>query len=386
MQKKLIKIGLATTLLVIAVIASIALIRDTAHQGQDFEVYWGAARRLINGFNIYETNPSDPMVFKYPPWIAPLFLPFALFKLALAKWIWGACGVVSIFSICLWLEKLCKTKTIVISCTLFWGIWAVHQLDGQVSLPMLAVLLWGFTLLTATEKNRMFVLPLVFSTLSIKVFSIVGIFGLEKKYWNIKSIIITLLLLSALSLGALKNTNWNIGQLFQTWAASASSGGRAFPGEKVRKRENQSITAFLLRTIKVSAKHQKTDFLVFLLIFPFFCFLWRKRAKNNTDAEKWVGWLALTTIVHPLSWFHSFVLAFPLATITLQGALDLGLKKWIFISIVGVSFITIITQKTLGGAGHFMELLSIKSWGVIILLYTITEIRKQALKKITLQR
>jgi hypothetical protein len=62
-------------------VGAVALVRDTGAQGQDFEVFWRSARALFTGVSVYDVARDGAMVFKYPPWVVPFFLPFAVFPL-----------------------------------------------------------------------------------------------------------------------------------------------------------------------------------------------------------------------------------------------------------------------------------------------------------------
>ncbi len=66
-------------------IGSVSLIRSAHSQGIDFEVFWKAARYLIEGKSLYSVERDGGMVFKYPPWVATFFIPFGFLSLSLAK-------------------------------------------------------------------------------------------------------------------------------------------------------------------------------------------------------------------------------------------------------------------------------------------------------------
>src|SRR4051794_39322505 len=83
-----------------ALIAAALLVRMyrlSVPAGQDFEVYWKAAHAWVSGISPYQYGPEDKgFVFKYPPWILPLFLPFSRLDFYTSKVIWTTAQVLAI--------------------------------------------------------------------------------------------------------------------------------------------------------------------------------------------------------------------------------------------------------------------------------------------------
>ena len=75
----------------VAIVAwlAIVLIARTVERGDDFQVFYRVAQRFWDGVRPYDQITYGNMVFKYPPWILPFFLPFGFLDLATAKMIWG---------------------------------------------------------------------------------------------------------------------------------------------------------------------------------------------------------------------------------------------------------------------------------------------------------
>src|SRR4051812_6210861 len=61
--------------------AAVALTRDTLWNGHDFEVFWRTGHLLRQSESIYDVARLGGMVFKYPPWISPLFVPWSYLPL-----------------------------------------------------------------------------------------------------------------------------------------------------------------------------------------------------------------------------------------------------------------------------------------------------------------
>ena len=368
------QIGLRVFYLIAAIatfLGGIALLRDTAYQGQDFEVCWKTAHHLLSGEPVYDLIRDGAMSFKYPPWIVPVFLPLGFLPLVAAKWIWGGIELLSLGYVIKWLLVRGYTPWVVAVTTLsFWGIWAVHFMDAQITLPMLALGLWSFeaqSFLIATW------------TLSAKVFSLFSMFGFSKlkKQLDVKKCAIVggvLLVLSAPAVFVAPGHS--IQSMVRSWSQSASSGGLLFDGEKVRGRDNQGMPALILRAIGIKAENTKAD-----LFFSVLCALvlgayWRMRSQQLSEDDRLIGWFALTAVIHPLAWFHFFVLAFPLAVVCLDGVIKTRDRRMVITGIIALAMVCLMTRRTLGYAGERLEFYSIKTWGVLLFLDLIVMLRR----------
>ena len=348
-----------TVLYLLLGVGAIALVRDTVYQGNDFLVFWKAARLIFSGQEVYSVARDGAMVFKYPPWILPAFLPLATFPEEWARWIWGGAQVFSIFYICRFLLKSgCSRTAVLIPLFLFWGIWAVHALDGQCTVIFLAIILW------AKSKGKE---TFLFWALSVKVFTLFAAFGIPDLHKKWKTILCLIPVFGILSLPALwVEPNKNPVSLFGSWAKATSSGGSLFEGEKIRGRDNQGLPALFLRWFHVPAKEKKTELMVTFLAAALVFLYWKKAASLLSLHERWAGWLGMAAIVHPLAWFHLFVLAFPLAVLSLDRAIQTQRKTGILFSFLSIFLIACVTEKTMGVFGRDLELLSIKSFGVLL--------------------
>lgn len=367
---------------------AIALVRDTAYQGQDFEVFWLAARAILDGISPYRLESQGGMIFKYPPWILPAFLPFAFFSLEAARWLWGFCEIFSLFFVVFFLfKKGISFRLLFFLSALFWGIWAVHALDGQVELPLLALCLWAWK----KRKERFPFLVLVWA-LTAKVFTVFALLGLRRNDWTIGKLIFLLITLTTLTLPALWITPEKTGLiLVQDWMSAAGSGGEMLAGEKVRGRENQGLPALIMRLLIVPAADFRWDLLVFTVLALVSGFCWIKFTKHLPDEERWFGSLALSAALHPLAWIHLFVFTFPLVAtavsyrfpfsrttdqlVQCSGAELLERRVLLFI---GISFITVISRNTLGTWGLWLELASVRALGVICLCFVLVNYPKKS--------
>ena len=356
--------------LLLSFIGGVALLRDTAYQGQDFEVCWKAVHHLLSGEPVYDLIRDGAMVYKYPPWIVTVFLPLGFLSVVTAKWIWGVIELLSLAYVVKWLLRRGYSKRVTASVGFaFWGIWAVHFMDGQISLTILALILWAF------DRRQLTVGIWALSSKVFSGFSLLGFPGFLKV--SPKQLLLIGLVLCGLSAPAVfVAPGHSPVSLFHSWSVAASSGGLLFDGEKVRGRDNQGMPAMILRTLGIKAANTNAD-----LLFFFICALglgayWGLRSKALNEDERWLGWIALSTVVHPLAWFHYFVLAFPLAVVSIDAAMKTKNRRMIITGLIALAMVALVTRKTLGYTGERMELYSIKSWGVLLFLDLIVMLRR----------
>ena len=388
----------------VAVLGGIALIRDTAYNGHDFEVFWNAARALLQGSLPYEVGADSGMVFKYPPWILPFFVPFAFFDLATAKWLWGVIEVAALGSVGVWVWRSLKqgasegAGVSVLGVGLcFWGLWAVHALDGQVALPILALLLWNFPpgkSQGASHARMAWVLML----LTTKVFTIFAALGLLRRL-RVRTIFLAILFCGVMSAPALfiysQKSSTNSATtpaafaLVQGWTQAASSGVDRLGLEHVRGRANQGLPGLVLRNLslgQLSESDTRTEVILFaVLTLILGGWWWRQTGRRQLGPEQsWAGWLALAPVVHPLPWWHLFVWAYPLAVFAFAAAMGAksGHKRNLALvgACLGIFLLCFATEKVMGPLGASLEVLSVKSWGVLILAFVMSQCAKRTEK------
>jgi hypothetical protein len=336
------------------------LMANTIQAGADFDVYWSSARAFLRGNSPYQPLLGrEGLVFKYPPWILPLFIPFSLPSLLPAKIIWAFGEGGALFYFTYWAKKnriqLWQALAVLLS---FWSVLYSHFQMGQFSLFVLFICLYGIS-----KKERF---PWVAWALSSKIFSVISLlckvkWVLDWKFWMRLSFIVFVsigtvsIFYQAPSFG-----------IFREWIVSAGSGGHALEGS-TRGWGNQGFPALLLRAFSISAENWKADLGAFLFFAVLLSLLWARHSKKLTDSEKWAGWLALGVVCHPLAWFHSFVLALPLGALSLKKSVETKSQVRIFINALGLAAIGLMTHRSLPYEfGLVLELASIKSWGVFI--------------------
>ena len=366
----------------IVLAGAVALLRDTALQGQDFAVFWRAARTLWSGQSLYDLERDGAMVFKYPPWIATFFTPFACLPLDAAKWVWGAVELAALAYCVKWLSRRVHHEGILwIAVFGFWGIWAVHAMDGQINLVLLAGVLWAW------ESDTVFARVTAIVLLSTKIFTgfaliawflrdirrSKGGLSLQAAVWAV-AVFVVFSFPAVLSQNVSRASSGSrVEKLSTSWWDAAASGGTQFEGEKIRGRGNQGFPALILRAMAVPARETRWDLVLFAVtaFAASGAFVW---ASTWVTAEESVGLaLGLMVVAHPLAWFHLYVFAFPLTVLALERAWDS--RKWQIVTcaFLGAFLLAAISRKTLGVFGARLELFSIKAWGVLFLAYALVQ-------------
>lgn len=352
----------------LVLVFSIALIRDTYYVGNDFQVFHKSVQYFFNGISIYDLSHAREMVFKYPPWWFPLIIPFGLIPYKLAALVWGVVQVVSLFVVGRELYRRGAHPWVLrITFTVFWGLWAVHALDGQVMLPLLA---FGMFFLSRAEKSPLITAVITF-LFSAKIFSILAVAPLWKsilKPHTLSLLVVFLVIGVAISFSRAPESKMT--EFFHSWKNAASSGSALMDGGKTRGRENQGLPVLVLRAFNIPIEDAQTElavaFFVTLAISVFGLFLTRGLGLF----ESFIIWLPLAVITHPLSWFHSFTWVFPIAVMTLSSAMVSKNRVRLAIAALGVLLVCVVTEKTLGDFGKSLELLSVKSLGALVLIFT----------------
>ena len=182
---------------------SILGIRKTAIRGNDSWLYFGAARAITNGENIYNTTyPARPdgsslRPYLYPPLFALLLIPLASLGNYYAGLIWGILNVLVTLLVIYLSIILCKGKnesfhkiTAVIPVIICLRFFDSNIQNGQVNAIVLLFMLLGLYLF---QSNRDFFagVALSFAT-AIKLTPLIFLgYFLYKRNWHVCSGFIT---------------------------------------------------------------------------------------------------------------------------------------------------------------------------------------------------
>lgn len=352
------------------------LFRLSVHSASGFEVYWYAIHAWLAGQSPYaQYSPVyQGLVFKYPPWILPLFLPFAWISLEVSKWIWTLAQFLCIFYSMAWLRaKGLNLGLICLVSLMFWWIWLAHTHFGQVMVFLMAFALWTQveTKVPFKSESKLAVLTFLFTT---KIFSLVSLLGVLKSLLKVRVVLYGLLLILGSHLllllvyphASLQEAPALLANLYREWVHAASSGGVELGAEIVRGQQNHGFVAAILRKFDADATHVNLDVLVAGALALGFSFLWAHFSRDLRSEEKWSGWLTIGVIAHPLAWHHSFTLVFPLCAFSLQRAVQSRRRGLIFLSVFGIACIGLLIPQVIGvDAVVPLENWGNKSWGTL---------------------
>lgn len=355
----------------------------TAGEGWDFKVFYYSVRAILEGHSPYRVGLESGWTFKYPPWNAILILPLTFLPVHVAQWVWGVIQAGCIVSVIQWTRKCgVSLHTALISAALYWWIWMYHCLAGQFTLVMLALALWAPAWGEKKSAQDPLRLTAVLWALSAKVFTVFPLVGLLnrtlrdrffKESGFIKQACIAGGLLAVLSVPVIAvmpgHSPVRAAQEFMVGAGSSSSGT---DNEVFRGRRNQGLPALVMRVLNVDVSRVGADVFLFLVFGLLLGTLWLKICKRLPWPSQWAGWLSLSVVVHPMAWFHSFVLAYPCACLALDNAFKTESRRKrqakVGLALLGILLTTAATRNSLGRLGVGLELISVKSLGVLMCL------------------
>jgi len=357
---------------------------------QDLSVYFRAVRLWFAGQNPYLISADDRgFIFKYPPWILPLFSPLSLMSWSLAKIVWAVLELVAIGFSVQWVAKRSELAYAASVCALlYWWIWLGHASMGQISVFILAVALWTGSLFD-DPKAKLLVpaISLTAIALSSKLFSLISLMGLlaakevKRRVTAQWSFAVAVVLALTLILGHVWILAFvpglSLTDLYASWIRAAGSGGAELGVEVVRGAANHGFPAAILRWAGISSIASSWDIALFFLLALVLGGLWHLGSRKLIFRERFTGWLALGVIVHPLAWHHSFVLVYPLSAFSLSAAMASRRKFLIFTALLGIAMIGIFIPQVLGvDQVKPFEFAACKAWGTVLGAWTLVYARR----------
>jgi len=359
----------------VAVVAwySIMLIARTVSRGDDFMVFYRVAQRFWDGVRPYDQVTFGNMVFKYPPWILPFFLPFSLVDVVTAKVIWGVIEAASLIFIVRrahqgfgGLPPVRPAVQVFLLLVLF-GLFGSHGLTGQITLPMLAVAIAIDPLRASFSRFTILV-----AALSAKATSVFPLFHALNRKRLAMSVFGTAAVFFVLSLPIyVKSYDRHYGAMRDEWVSAMFSGTQDVNSVRIgfTTREVQGLPSLLLR--KAGFDEQKPSHVLFTTVFSFgfLAGAWAWLSRKRSATVRWVGWIALMPAVQPLAWFHVFLFAYPLLAFAgelafLENRIDSRRERVVGLAVCAL-LIGAVGAKTMGELGNQLELASIKLWGLL---------------------
>jgi hypothetical protein len=335
----------------------------------DFTVYWKAAQNWLHSevSPYYYDEATRGFVFKYPPWILPLFAPLGFLSFETSRILWAVVEIGCLSYIVTWLRASgAGWGPIVATLGMFWWIWLAHFFAGQFTLVLAAASLWAVPPRDQEPCRKPERLGALAYILTAKVFSLVELFGLWRCFLKPRPWLsfAAMILCANLLLAA---SGENLGELYRGWTLAAGSGGQELGALVVRGQMNHGFTAGILRWLDVPATNTRADLVVSGLLAILFVAAWDRASIGLRLQERWAGWLAAGLITHPLAWHHSFVLAFPLCVLALDVAWKTPDRRLKVLAVLAPCLIGIFLPEVLGSRLVTpLELVSSKSWGVCL--------------------
>lgn len=352
------------------------LISRTLSRGDDFQVFFRVAQRFWDGVRPYDQITYGNMVFKYPPWILPAFLPFGFFNLWVAKLLWGLVEAASLLAIAVkthrgvgTLPKVRPWVQALFLLTLF-GLFGSHGMTGQITLTALAIALWVDPV--RGSFGRFFLLAWALSSKMTSLFPMLHALAANPRRKRlVLSTVGVAALFIVLSLPVYyRSYNRHYGSMRDEWSKAMFSGTEDVNSVRIgfTTREVQGLPSFLLR--KTGLEEKNSSHVLFAIAFSalFLGGVWFWFSRGLSASAQWIGWLALLPAVQPLAWFHVFLFTYPLLVIGAESALQSRSHRRFWGFLGAALLIGAVTVKTLGAFGMELEMASIKLWGSLLAL------------------
>ncbi len=354
----------------VLLVGSISLIRSTMGQGTDFFVYWKAGRALLEGHSVYDLEKFGGMIFKYPPWLAPFFIPISLLPFEFAKFIWGVLGVFSIFTMMKILKNFAQVKLEILFALglLYWGIWAIHALDGQVAIPLMALALFSLT----RKSPALDAMNAI--ALSSKVFTVFPLLLEWKRYWKPRTLLIVVSTVLLSTAFVIVKTDSTPSRVIGEWREAASSGAKYLPEGNTRGKKNPSLSNYTASLFAVPVQDSKTEVVIALIFFALAALYLIGFTQNQDYFTRFCIALALTPVAHPLPWLHLFSWTFPLMAITANLAWqqrarrDVGFVFAASLLVLAILMVPLGAESALGAMGSWFEWHAGKGFGTVFLV------------------
>ncbi|MBC7384736.1 MAG: DUF2029 domain-containing protein [Cryobacterium sp.] len=346
---------------------SAVLMGRTLSRGDDFLVFYRVAQRFWDGVRPYDSVTYGNMVFKYPPWILPLFLPFGFMDPLTAKLIWGFVEAGSLFAIVIRIHRgigrLPAVRPAIQAFFLltFFALFGSHGMTGQITLLVLALALWIDPVRSSFAK--FFILAFAFSA---KLTTLLPLLHSVKRKKIILNVLGVGALFIALSLPIYFHSYRGHYRALRTeWSAALFSGTSDVDRVRIgfTTREVQGLPSFLLRETGLDEKKPRDVLFAISVSTAFIVGFWIFLSRRLKPEVQWIGWLAVLPAVQPLAWFHVFLFTYPMLVFGAEEAM----KNLRWRRVIGYGFCALligaVTAKTMGAAGSRLEFLSVKLWG-----------------------
>ena len=352
-----------------------AIVRACAENGPDFTVYHTVTARLLGGGPLYSAEHDAVMMFKYPPWWAPVFFPFSGLGHSKAHLVWGLLMAGAFLWLVRWLLRQGISKgNLVLALVLSYGAWNTLAFTGQISVFLCAgaLALYGSrkTFEAQTWQGDLRRAGLVW-LLSAKILTLLPLAFVWKSYRRRQTWAFLLALLGSLTLWTAALDPSGLGVL-PAWldAIRTRPHPTLGPTISVAMREAQSLVSIVWRQWHLDVMdHARVQMAVVIVAIATTAFALRI-SRHWPDLIRFSLALAVMTTVQPLALFYAYPVAFPLMLFAIQSSqtTSVRISAWAALMLTYA-----VTEKTLGSVGSWLEFYSVKMWGVYLAIWVLAQ-------------
>jgi hypothetical protein len=359
---------LALTMLAIVIVAAGLYIAgksggDPLAYRNDFNVFYHAAREVLAGRDPYQSSLAEWTPYLYPPLLAIVLAPLALFPLPVAAYVWFLINAVSIIAAALMSARLGRddestnegkvagseggpVAPLVAALSLL--IVARFVLDnfslGQVN-PLLAALAAAHVYLYSRDKKIASALVLSIAV-SIKLTPLVLIaYHVARRRWKFAAAALaTCVALTALSFVPLGSRAPEAFQIFVNRTIKneqgydlADAGNQSLRGALARLTLDSTGT---LDQVATDLSRRPFDTLTLMISFLLFAVAMIAGSRARTELLAAAPFVCCVVLLSPLSWKAHFVmLILPVVCLVAEALRARGTRRAILIAVLAVIFV-----------------------------------------------
>ena len=366
----------------------------TYSRGDDFLVFFRTAHGFFVGTSPYDLAAYGNMVFKYPPWILPFFLPLAALGTRGALGVFAVAQGFALYGVSARLRKdyAISEWTLIATWIFFLPILLIQAMVGQLSL----FLLWAALELVRDrgETPALAAQGIAFSVKVLTLFPFVAFLlpgpGQGARVQALgRAVLGALFAAVGLSIPLLWFYGGHASALGADWIRAMFSGTHDIHSVRIgfTTREAQGLPSLFLRITGADESNPR----VVLTAVAFAAILLAGIAARITRPYsfdlRFLVCLALTPLVQPLAWFHFYLFVLPVFAIALERSAQTRRehpKRLLAFILLGLA-LNAVTEKTLGDFGRTLEFAGIKTWATlgIVLLAARWKILDPALGSLT---
>ncbi len=271
----------------------------------DFRVFYRTGRLLLDGEPVYSFARDQAEGFKYPPWIAPFFIPLALIPESMSNVVCRLLQVSSLVYVMRWCALATGSAMApLIAIVLAYGVLTFNILSGQVQLVLLALSLHGFDRLRNKQGRGLVIL---ISALSVKIFNLFSLIGVPIQFFRFRWVLGTGILFVLLSLPVIFGFDGDVLEMIRMFKETAGSRTGNLTGAR------ESLSSSFLFLFRLNPENETARWGAFLAaLISGAGYLWWLRSRIQNQRVFFAVALAFGAVIHPLAFAYSFAWAIPM--------------------------------------------------------------------------